>query len=82
MKAVIVILLLLVVISLFGALYTLVKDKGQTNRTAKALMLRVSLSLVLLVVLFVSMKMGYIQKNPHPALVDQYSERMKANTPK
>jgi hypothetical protein len=78
MKAVILILLLLVVVSLFSALYTLVKDKGDTNRTVKALTIRVSLSLLLLVVLFISMKMGYLKPNPHPALVDQY-QRLEAN---
>ena len=82
MKAVILILLLLVVVSLFSALYTLVKDKGETNRTVKALTIRVSLSLLLIAVLFVSMKMGYIKPNPHPALVDQYKERVEAEKSK
>ncbi|MGD8784067.1 MAG: twin transmembrane helix small protein [Thioalkalispiraceae bacterium] len=77
MKAVILILLLLVVASLFYALFTLVKDKGQTNRTAKALTLRVSLSLLLLIVLFISIKMGYIKRNPHPVLIDQFNDQMK-----
>lgn len=77
MKAVILILLLLVVASLFYALFTLVKDKGQTNRTAKALTLRVSLSLLLLIVLFISIKMGYIKRNPHPVLIDQFNDQLK-----
>ncbi len=81
MKIVIIILLLLIVISLFSALFTLVKDKGQTNRTVNALTIRVVLSLVLIIVLVVSTKMGYLKKNPHPAIVDQISQQIKSKQP-
>lgn len=79
MKIAILILLLLIVISLFTALFTLVKDKGQTNRTVNALTVRVLLSLVLIVVLVIGTKMGYIKQNPHPAQVDQIAEKQKAS---
>jgi hypothetical protein len=79
MKIAILILLLLIVISLFTALFTLVKDKGQTNRTVNALTVRVLLSLVLIVVVVIGTKMGYLKQNPHPALVDQIAEKQKAS---
>lgn len=78
MKIVIVVLLILIVISLFSALFTLVKDKGQTNRTVNALTIRVLLSLALVVTLVIGTKMGYLKQNPHPAMVDQISEQAKA----
>ena len=78
MKIVIVVLLILIVISLFSALFTLVKDKGQTNRTVNALTIRVLLSLALLVVLIIGTKMGYLKQNPHPVMVDKISEQNKA----
>ena len=78
MKIVILVLLGLIVLSLFSALFTLVKDKGQTNRTVNALTIRVLLSLALVIVLVVSTKMGYLKKNPHPAVVDQISEQIKS----
>ena len=78
MKIVILVLLLLIVISLFSALFTLVKDKGQTNRTVNALTIRVLLSLALIVVLIIGTKMGYLKQNPHPAIVDQISEQIKS----
>lgn len=78
MKIVIAILLLLIVISLFFALFTLVKDKGQTKRTVNALTIRVVLSLALIITLVVGTKMGYLKTNPHPAVVDHISEQIKS----
>ena len=66
MKIVIVGLLFLIVSSLFVALYTLVKDKGQSNRTVRALTMRVSLSILLIVILLVSYKAGLIKPNASP----------------
>lgn len=78
MKIVIIVLLVLIVISLFSALFTLVKDKGQTNRTVNALTIRVLLSLALIVALVIGTKMGYLKQNPHPAAVDQLTEQIKS----
>ena len=66
MKIVILGLLFLIVSSLFVALYTLVKDKGQSNRTVRALTMRISLSILLIVILLISYKAGLIKPNVSP----------------
>lgn len=66
MKIVILIILAMIVTSLFLALFTLVKDKGQTNRTVRALTMRVALSVGLIVLLLVSYKAGLIKPNQSP----------------
>ncbi len=64
-KIAIIIMLLLIVGSLFSALFFLAKDKGAGERTAKALTLRISLSLILFILLMVGYYTGVIG-NPHP----------------
>lgn len=54
-KIAIVLVLLLIVGSLFSALFFLAKDKGAGERTAKALTIRITLSLVL----FICLMLGY-----------------------
>jgi len=66
MKIVLLVLLLLVVSSLFFALFTLVKDKGTTTRTLRALIMRVALSILLIIILFISYKAGLIHPNYSP----------------
>jgi heme A synthase len=66
MKIVILIILAMIIASLFLALFTLVKDKGQTNRTVRALTMRVALSVGLIVLLLVSYKAGIIKPNQSP----------------
>jgi drug/metabolite transporter (DMT)-like permease len=75
MKIVILGLLFLIVSSLFVALYTLVKDKGQSNRTVRALTMRVSLSILLIVILLISYKAGLIKPNTSP-----FNYTLKSNT--
>tara|TARA_Y100001934_G_C12146711_1_gene675269 strand:- start:604 stop:771 length:168 start_codon:yes stop_codon:yes gene_type:complete len=48
---------------LASGLLFLVKDKGHTNRTLKALTWRIGLSLMLFIFLFVAFSFGWIQ--PH-----------------
>lgn len=79
MKIVIVGMLLLVIFSLFTALYTLVKDKGQSDRTVRALTMRVALSIGLIVILLISYKAGLIKQNPSPFVVDKMVEQQKSN---
>jgi hypothetical protein len=55
-KLVIVIVLLVIVGSLFSALFFLAKDKGASERTAKALTIRIGLSIVL----FLCLMLGYL----------------------
>ena len=60
MKIVVILFLVFIVGSLFSALYFLVRDKGQGERTAKALTVRITLSLVLFVLLMLGYHFGFI----------------------
>lgn len=59
-KTGIIILLVLIVASLFSALTFMYKDKGQGERTAKALTIRISLSILLFVLLMLGFYFGVI----------------------
>ena len=59
-KAGIILLLVLIVGSLFSALTFLYKDQGQGERTAKALTIRISLSLLLFALLMLGYYFGVI----------------------
>ncbi len=65
-KIIVLVLLALVLISLGAGMFSLIKDRGETNRTVKFLTIRIVLSIALLVVLVVSFLMGWIQ--PHGLL--------------
>lgn len=62
-KAIIVILLIFIFFALGSALYYLVVDKSDSNRTIIALSWRIGLSLLLFVLLFFAFAMGWIK--PH-----------------
>ena len=62
-KIIILVLLALVIISLGAGMFSLIKDRGETNRTVKFLTIRIVLSIALFVLLVVSFLMGWIQ--PH-----------------
>ena len=62
-KLLIILMLLLIVGSLFYALFSLVK-KGDSERTAKALTIRISLSLLLFFLLMVGFYTGLIGHAP------------------
>lgn len=64
LKLFIVAALLLIIGSLFSALFYLMKDKGQGKRTVKALTLRISLSLGLFLLLMIGYYAGIIGQ-PH-----------------
>ncbi|MEE3117790.1 MAG: twin transmembrane helix small protein [Pseudomonadota bacterium] len=66
LKAVIVILLLAVLVSLFSGLFFLIRDGGKTNRVLNSLALRVTLSIVLLAVILISLWQGALTLNPTP----------------
>lgn len=59
-KLVIVLMLVLILGALFAGLFFLFRDLGRGDRTLKALMLRVALTLALIITLLVSLKMGWI----------------------
>ena len=60
MKIVILLFLLVIVGSLGSALFYLVRDKGTSTRTVKALTLRVALSVTLFVLLMLGYYFGLI----------------------
>jgi len=59
-RIIIIIFLLLIVGSLVSALYYLVKDKGGSDRTVKALTVRVSLSVILFLLLMAGFYFGIL----------------------
>jgi len=65
-KIFIVATLIVIVGSLFSALFYLIKDKGTSTRTARALTVRISLSLILFVLLMLGYFFGIIGQPHHP----------------
>ncbi len=63
LKLIIVILLIFVVISLFTALYLLIKSPDNSEKVVKSLAIRVGLSLFVLMLIFVGSRFGFIE--PH-----------------
>lgn len=63
-RIIIIAFLLVIVGSLASALYFLVKDKGQSDRTLKALTVRVSLSVGLFLMLMAGFYFGIIPPRP------------------
>ena len=59
-KLLIVLLLVAIVVSLGSGLFHLVKDDGQSKRMVNALTVRIALSVLLFVLLFVAWKSGLI----------------------
>ena len=62
MKIVVIVFLVFIVGSLGSALYYLVRDKGTSDRTVKALTVRISLSIALFVLLMAGYYFGFIPK--------------------
>jgi hypothetical protein len=62
MKLLIIAFLIVIVASLGSALYFLMRDKGGSDRTVKALTVRITLSIALFVLLMASYYFGFIPK--------------------
>ena len=60
MKIVVLLFIVLILGSLFSALFFLIKDKGQSERAVKALTIRVALSITLFVLLMLGFHFGII----------------------
>jgi hypothetical protein len=60
-KIIIIAFLVAILFSLASSFYFLVADKGQGDRTVRRLTWRVGLSLLLVIGLYVSFKMGWIE---------------------
>ena len=61
MKILVAIAFILILASLGSALVFLMKDKGKSNRTVKALALRVGFSIALFVLILIANHLGWIQ---------------------
>jgi len=66
MKAVIAIAFAGILVALGSALMFLVRDRGATNRTVNALTVRVALSVLLLLFIWCSYWMGWIEPRRYP----------------
>jgi hypothetical protein len=62
-KILVVLVLLTIVGSLFSGLFFLIRDKGASDRTVRALTVRISLSVLLFVLLMIGFATGLLQ--PH-----------------
>lgn len=60
MRFVVLVFIGFILFSLFSALYFLMKDKGHSTRTVKALTVRVVLSIVLFVTILLGFHFGFI----------------------
>ncbi len=60
MRIIVFLFLAVILFSLGSALYYLVKDKGQSDRTVKALTVRITLSIVLFLLLMLGYYFGLI----------------------
>lgn len=60
MKILVILFVIFILSSLGSALYFLVKDRGQSERTVKALTVRVALSVVLFALLMLGYYLGFI----------------------
>ena len=60
MRIVVILFILVILASLGSALYYMVKDRGATQRTAKALTIRIALSIVLFLLLVLGLQTGVI----------------------
>lgn len=62
-KIIIILFLFIIIGSLFSGLFYLVKDKGTSERTVRALTVRISLSVLLFLLLMIGYATGVLQ--PH-----------------
>ena len=60
MRIVVILFIVFILASLGSALYYMVKDRGTTQRTVKALTIRIALSIVLFLLLVLGLQFGLI----------------------
>jgi hypothetical protein len=60
MRIVVILFIIVILGSLGSALYYMIKDRGTTQRTAKALTIRIALSIALFLLLMLGLKTGLI----------------------
>lgn len=67
-KAVILIFLFIIVITLVFSFYSLVVDKGDSKRTVNRLTWRIALSIFLMLLMYGMYQMGWIEPNSGPVI--------------
>jgi len=67
MKYIIITFLVLILASLGGALYSMMKDKGHSKRSVKFLSMRIALSIGLFLLMLIGIATGYIVPNGTPS---------------
>lgn len=60
MKIIVLLFIAFILVSLFSALYFMIRDKGQSRRAVKALTVRVALSVALFALLMLGFHFGII----------------------
>lgn len=60
MRIVVILFIVVILASLGSALYYMVRDRGTTERTAKALTIRIALSIALFLLLIIGFQTGLI----------------------
>ena len=65
-KTIVISTLIVIVFSLGTALFSLVRDKGQSDRTVKALTIRIGLSIALLAFVMLCGKLGLLTPSDMP----------------
>jgi hypothetical protein len=60
MRIIVILFIIVILASLGSALYYMVKDRGTTERTAKALTIRIALSITLFLLLMLGFHFGLI----------------------
>ena len=60
MRFVVLVFIAFILVSLFSALYFLVKDRGSSDRTVKALTVRIVLSIALFALLMLAFHFGFV----------------------
>ena len=61
MRYVVIVAFVLIIASLGSALFFMMKDKGQSDRTVYALALRVGFSITLFIFILIAYRLGWIQ---------------------
>ena len=67
MRLIIIVIFFAILVSLFSGVFFMIRDKGQSTRSVKALSIRIGLSLAVFAFLIFAYVMGWISPNPvHP----------------
>ena len=67
-KALILVILLMILISLTAGMFFIIKDKGQSNRALTSLKLRISLSVALFVLIVIGLYFGWLTPGGHAVM--------------